>query len=144
MAAAAARSLRWVKGREPRPTPKENPTMSTPTPTGTHAPNGTPPDAPQTPYGTGPYGTDAPAATGTPLAVTSLILGLVSILAGWTFVAPVVGLVVGILALRREPRARTMALWGIALNAIMLAGVFLLLILGLAFGLAFLPFAFVF
>ncbi|MEB0222561.1 hypothetical protein, partial [Pseudomonas sp. AB12(2023)] len=61
-------------------------------------------------------------------------LGLVSILAGWTFVAPIAGLVTGVLALGREPYARTMALWGIVLNAVMLAGVFLLLVLGLILG----------
>lgn len=82
----------------------------------------------------------APVRPSSPLALTSLVLGLVSILAGWTFVAPIVGLVTGMLALGREPYARTMALWGIVLNAVMLAGVFLLLVLGLVFGLAFLPF----
>ena len=86
------------------------------------------------------YSPAAPVRPASPLALTSLVLGLVSILAGWTFVAPIVGLVTGMLALGREPYARTMALWGIVLNAVMLAGVFLLLILGLAFGLAILPF----
>jgi len=79
-----------------------------------------------------------------PLAVSSLVLGLVSILAGWTFLAPLAGLITGILALGREPQARTMALWGIVLNAVMLAGAVIVVLVALGFGLALLPFAFVF
>lgn len=77
-----------------------------------------------------------------PLAVSSLVLGLVSILAGWTFLVPVAGLVAGILALGREPQARTLAIWGIVLNAVLLAGSLLLVLLALALGLLALPFAF--
>ena len=73
-------------------------------------------------------------------AVSSLVLGLVSIVAGFTFVVPVAGLVLGILALRREPAARTMAIWGIALNGVMLAGIVLAGIAAVIFGLALLPF----
>ncbi|MDJ0322844.1 hypothetical protein QMG61_03570 [Cryobacterium sp. PH31-AA6] len=79
-----------------------------------------------------------------PLAVSSLVLGLVSILAGWTFLAPLAGLITGILALGREPQARTMALWGIVLNAVMLAGAVIVVLVALGFGLALLPFAFIF
>jgi hypothetical protein len=77
-----------------------------------------------------------------PLAVSSLVLGLVSILAGWTFLVPIAGLVAGILALGREPQARTLAIWGIVLNAVLLAGSLLLVLLALAIGLLALPFAF--
>jgi hypothetical protein len=77
------------------------------------------------------------------LAVSSLVLGLVSIFAGWTFLAPLAALITGILSLGREPRARTMALWGIVLNAVMLAGSLIIVLLVLAFGLAVLPFALV-
>lgn len=84
------------------------------------------------------------AAPSSPLAVSSLVLGLVSILVGWTFLAPLAGLITGILALGREPQARTMALWGIVLNAVMLAGAVIVVLLALGFGLALLPFAFVF
>ncbi len=73
-------------------------------------------------------------------AVSSLVLGLVSIVAGFTFVVPVAGLVLGILALRREPAARTMAIWGIVLNGVMLAGIVLAGLAALIFGLAMLPF----
>ena len=92
----------------------------------------------QAPAGTTP---DSPSTTGT-LAISSLVLGLVSIVAGWTFLAPLAGLVVGILALSREPQSRTMAIWGIVLNAVMLAGVILIGLVAVVFGLAVLPFAF--
>jgi hypothetical protein len=74
------------------------------------------------------------------LSITSLVLGLVSIFAGWTFLAPIAGIVTGVLALTREPESRTMAIWGIVLNAVMLAGSLLLVVVTLALGLAVLPF----
>ncbi|MGR0320033.1 hypothetical protein [Agromyces sp. ZXT2-3] len=74
-------------------------------------------------------------------AVSSLVLGLVSLVAGFTLVVPVAGLVLGILALRREPSARTMAIWGIVLNGVMLAGVVIATLAFLAFGLLLLPLA---
>ena len=73
-------------------------------------------------------------------AISSLVLGLVSIVAGFTFVVPVAGLVLGILALKREPSARTMAIWGIVLNGVMLAGVVIAGLVAAAFGLLLLPF----
>ena len=82
-----------------------------------------------------------PARSST-LSVSSLVLGLVSIVAGWTFLVPIAGLVVGVLALGREPQARTLAIWGIVLNAVLLAGSLLLVLLALALGLLALPFAF--
>lgn len=90
---------------------------------------------------TTPYQTAAPFRT---LSVTSFVLGLSSIVFGWTLVAPVAGLVVGILALKREPLGRTFAIWGIVLNAVMLAGFavgILFTMIGLGIGLAALPFA---
>ena len=84
----------------------------------------------------------SPAATGGALAMSSLVLGIVSIFAGWTFLAPLAGLVVGILALSREPQSRTLAIWGIVLNAVMLAGVILFGLAAVVFGLIALPFAF--
>ncbi|KRC58778.1 hypothetical protein ASE14_17530 [Agromyces sp. Root81] len=74
--------------------------------------------------------------------MSSLVLGLVSIVASSTFVVPAIGLVLGILALSREPASRTMAIWGIVLNAVMLAGTVLVALGSVAFGLAMLPFAF--
>lgn len=54
-------------------------------------------------------------------AVTSFVLGIVSIVGSWTFFAPVIGLVFGILALRRGTAERALALWGVWINAILLA-----------------------
>lgn len=98
--------------------------------------------APASPYAVDP-GTARPAASVDEqrgFAISSLVLGLVSIVAGFTFVVPVAGLVLGILALKREPSARTMAIWGIALNAVMLAGVVIAGLAAAAFGLFLLPF----
>ena len=75
----------------------------------------------------------APAASA-PLSITSLVLGLVSVAAGFTVVVPIVGLVLGVLARRREPEARTFSTIGIVANAVMLAGAALVLGLGLAVG----------
>ncbi|WP_395243545.1 hypothetical protein ACGGZK_15635 [Agromyces sp. MMS24-K17] len=83
----------------------------------------------------------APAETNG-FSISSLVLGVVSIVAGFTFFLPAAGLVLGILALRREPSSRTMAIWGVVLNAVMLAGALLVGLGAAAVGLAFLPFAF--
>lgn len=110
--------------------------MTTTDTTATYSP------AAQSTNGHTPYSATAPYRT---LSVTSFVFGLASIVFGWTFIAPIAGLVIGILALSREPRGKAFAVWGIVLNAVMLAGVLfglLLTILGIGFGLAFLPFAF--
>lgn len=57
----------------------------------------------------------------TGLGTASLVLGICSLLAGWTFVAPVVGLCLGIASRSREPLARGRAGWGILLNLVALA-----------------------
>lgn len=105
--------------------------MTTVTPTDQQAPF-----AEQNPYA-------APAAETRGFSISSLVLGLVSIVASYTFVVPAIGLVLGILALKREPAARTMAIWGIVLNAVMLGGAVLVGLGAVAFGLAMLPFAFI-
>ena len=104
--------------------------MTTVTDTATQAPFAEP----------NPYA--APAADSRGFSISSLVLGLVSIVASSTFFVPVIGLVLGILALSREPASRTMAIWGIVLNGVMLAGTVLFGALALVFGLAMLPFAF--
>lgn len=63
-----------------------------------------------------------PAAPTPGLSIASLVLGVSSIFLGVILVAPIAGLVLGILGLRREPQGRTMAIWGIVLNAVTLAG----------------------
>lgn len=80
------------------------------------------------------------AAPTNTLGILSLVLGIVSIFAGWTFLAPIAGLVLGIMALTREPHNRTMAIWGIVLNAVLLAGSVLLALLAVIAGIAVLPF----
>lgn len=84
----------------------------------------------------------APVAESQGFSIASLVLGIVSIVASYTFVVPVIGLVLGVMALRREPASRTMAIWGIVLNAVMLAGAALFAIGAAIFGLVMLPFAF--
>ncbi|QZY51265.1 DUF4190 domain-containing protein [Leucobacter tenebrionis] len=54
-------------------------------------------------------------------AITSFVLGIASVVSGWTFIAPIAGLILGIIALRRNTSERTLALWGVWLNGIMLA-----------------------
>ena len=92
--------------------------------------------APQAPATYAPLAPEEPRG----FSISSLVLGLVSILAGFTLVVPAAGLVLGILALKREPAGRTMAIWGIALNGVMLAGAVLITLVALAFGVALLPF----
>jgi hypothetical protein len=103
-----------------------------------------PAPSPSAPHAVDPYAVDPAAAASADeqrgFAISSLVLGLVSIVAGFTFVVPVAGLVLGILALKRESSARTMAIWGIVLNAVMLAGVVIAGLAAAAFGLFLLPF----
>lgn len=70
----------------------------------------------------------------TGLGTASLVLGICSLLAGWTFFAPVVGLCLGIASRSREPTARSRAGWGILLNLVALAVWIIALVLVVAFG----------
>lgn len=65
--------------------------------------------------------TSYPTAPRTGLGTASLVLGICSLLAGWTFFAPIVGLCLGIASRSREPMARGRAGWGILLNLVALA-----------------------
>ena len=56
-----------------------------------------------------------PASTG--LSVTSLVLGLVSIFFGFTFLVPLGALIFGLIALKREPGGKGMAIAGIVIGA---------------------------
>jgi hypothetical protein len=60
--------------------------------------------------------------TGRGFAIASLVLGATSLLAGWVLVAPIVGLVLGVLSRRRESDAHCWATAGIVLNAVSLVG----------------------
>ncbi len=73
----------------------------------------------------------APSTQGTGFAIASFVLGIASIFAGWTVIAPIVGLVLGVLSLRRQTSERTLALWGVWINVALLVFGGLLLALGL-------------
>ncbi|WP_417215493.1 DUF4190 domain-containing protein [Arthrobacter sp.] len=65
------------------------------------------------------------------MSITSLVLGLVSIFSGFTFIVPIAGLVFGFIGLRREPAGRGMAIAGVILNGVMLIGWVLLIVLAI-------------
>ncbi|WP_372698335.1 DUF4190 domain-containing protein [Arthrobacter sp. JSM 101049] len=84
---------------------------------------------------TGGYPAGPPGAYGQPYAppprgmsITSLVLGLASILTGFTLLVPIVGLVFGFLGLQREPAGRGMSIAGLILNGVMLLGWALVLV----------------
>lgn len=78
------------------------------------------------------------------LSVSSLVIGIVSFFLGFTVLIPLVGLILGIAGLRKEPAGRGMAIAGIWINAIILvaglviAGLIIAAILG--FGAFTIPF----
>ncbi len=86
---------------------------------------------PQAPYQGAPRPAPNPDQTRT-FTITSFVLGIVSVVAGWTFIAPIVGLVFGIIALRRRTADRTLAIWGVVLNSIMLGATALAALFGIA------------
>ncbi|WP_025134888.1 hypothetical protein [Leucobacter sp. PH1c] len=112
---------------------------------GGYAP-GAPTGAPGSPAGSVPA-SSAPAEegdNGRVFAIVGFVLGIASIVSSWTFIAPIAGLVFSILALRRRTTERTLALWGVWLNGIMLGFTALGILIGiiaLGFGLIVLPFA---
>ncbi|MCR8670544.1 DUF4190 domain-containing protein [Agrococcus sp. HG114] len=89
------------------------------------------------PAGSYAYGAAQPKT----LSIVSLVLGLASIFIGGSILVPIAGIIVGVMARKREPAGRTMALWGIWLSVAMLvlwallwilAGGLLLAAIGLA------------
>ena len=68
---------------------------------------------------------------GSAFAIASFVVGIASIVSGWTLVAPIVGLILGVLALRRDTKERTLALWGVWMNAAILALVAIMLVFGI-------------
>lgn len=118
------------------------------------APNATAPQ-PSTPLATGQYAAEASASQAPHVApvnpdttraysITSFVLGIASVVSGWTFFVPVAGLIFGIISLRRQTTERTLALWGVWLNAAMLAlsALFVLaFVFVISLGLFALPFA---
>ncbi|MFK4298588.1 hypothetical protein ABH924_003759 [Arthrobacter sp. GAS37] len=64
------------------------------------------------------------------MSVASMVLGLVSIFFGWTFLVPLLGLILGLVGIKKEPAGKGMAITGIILNGLMIAGwVFLIVLL---------------
>ncbi|MCH1882049.1 DUF4190 domain-containing protein [Agrococcus sp. ARC_14] len=86
-----------------------------------------------TPYGVPVY--QAPAYIYAPLparglSITALVLGVCSFLFAWTLVVvPIIGIVFGFLALKREPAGRTLAIVGMVASAIGLLFVLLFYLL---------------
>jgi hypothetical protein len=77
------------------------------------------------------------AQTTNGLSIAALVLGVSGIVAGFWFAA-VAAIVLGFMARTREPQARTMANWGIALGFVGAFGWVLVALIGVAF---FAPFA---
>ena len=73
---------------------------------------------PYTPVYPAPY--PYPASPPKGLSISSMVIGLVSLFFGFTFVLPVVGFVLGLMGLRREPAGRAMAITGVVLNGLFL------------------------
>lgn len=73
------------------------------------------------------------------LSVASMVIGLVSIFFGFTFLVPLVGLVLGIVGLKKEPAGRGMAVAGLILNGLFVVGWLLLIVF--VFGVGFLGLA---
>jgi hypothetical protein len=98
-----------------------------------HAPTTPSAAAPATAAHTAAPAAPAAPAAGlhSPLSLTSLVLGIASVALSFTFVVPIVGVVLGVLGRRREPEGRTMALIGIISSAVMLLGSVVLLVVGL-------------
>lgn len=88
-----------------------------------------------TPYGVPVYQTPAYASASQPqrgLSITALVLGLCSMLFAWTLVVvPIIGIVFGFIALRREPAGRVMSIIGLVGSGIGLLLVLLIYLLPL-------------
>ena len=55
------------------------------------------------------------------LSVASMVIGLVSIFLGFTFILPLIGFVLGLVGLKKEPAGRGMAITGVVLSGLILA-----------------------
>lgn len=90
-------------------------------------------------YGVPVYRAPAYAALPQPargLSITALVLGICSVVFAWTLVVvPILGIVFGFIALRREPAGKTMAIVGLIASGVGL--LFVLLFYLLPFGLFF-------
>lgn len=98
-----------------------------------------------TPYGVPVYHAPVYALEPQPsrgLSISAMVLGLISVTFGWTLVVvPMIGIVFGFLALRREPAGRAMAITGLITSCVGLLWVLLFYVLPLVGVLAGLVFA---
>lgn len=75
------------------------------------------------------------------LSITSMVLGIASLLFGWTFLVPIAGVICGFMGMRREPAGKGFWMTGLVLNGLALIGwiiglVVLMLLGGAFFGLS--------
>ena len=56
------------------------------------------------------------------LSITSMVLGILSLLFGWTFLVPIAGVITGFMGMSREPAGKGFAITGLVLNGICLVG----------------------
>jgi hypothetical protein len=56
------------------------------------------------------------------LSISSVVIGVASVACGFALFPEVIGVLVGVVARRREPSAQRIAAWGIALNAVTFIG----------------------
>lgn len=100
-----------------------------------------------TPYGVPVYQAPVYAPPPAPhrgLSITAMVLGLCSVVFAWTLVVvPILGLVFGFIALRREPAGKAMAVTGLITSALGMLAILLFYVLPLfgLLGAAFLGFA---
>jgi hypothetical protein len=85
-----------------------------------------------------PTAPPAPATSTTPiLSILALVSSLSGIVFGMVFPLSIIGIVLGVLGVQREPKARTMAIWSIVLGALPFALGVLFAAVGLAFAVPF-------
>jgi len=70
------------------------------------------------------------------MSIASMVLALVSIVFGFTFLVPIAALILGIAGLRKEPAGRGMALGGVIISSLILVVWALILIFLLVVGLS--------
>lgn len=56
------------------------------------------------------------------LSISSVVIGVTSLLCGFALFPPLVGVIVGLWARQREPEGAVIATWGIGLNIVVLLG----------------------
>ncbi|MGN6197300.1 hypothetical protein [Humibacter sp.] len=95
----------------------------------------------QQPYGQPVYQQTAVYAGYQPqpkgFSITSLILGLASILFGFTFLVPIGAVIFGAIGIKREPTGRGMSITGLILGGIMLLGWAALIVFWIVFAVVF-------